>query len=331
MGIFNEHSSSSKTISSSDGERGPPGPQGPQGPPGTVFKVDANGNHDLENKKLTNVNNGDADKDVMVKLQIEGYVNNKTQYLDGVQPAKVTSNKAVIYSNNGSIHSNALYLKDAPDDGHSNEIRILTPHQSYNNIQLKIPDLKNYDGNGSRPSSEIMVTSVDQTVTGKKIFRNIEVPNPTTNSQAVPKSYLDSEIAKIPSVGTSQFVLKSGSTMTGDLILQSQPYPVSGNANKAISYNTASAIFLSKKDGGSMEQTLDMNNHFITNVKDPVNAGHCVNKKYTDAKLGTKADLSKTTTQTFQGRVQVPDFNQSSHSGSDLVNLRYINNTYLNK
>ena len=86
---------------------GLPGPEGPIGPKGNGFKLDANGNYDMENKKLTNVRNGDADKDVMVKLQIEGYVNNKTQYLDGVQPAKVTNNKAVIYSNNGSIHSNA--------------------------------------------------------------------------------------------------------------------------------------------------------------------------------------------------------------------------------
>ena len=80
-----------------------------------------------------------------------------------------------------------------------------------------------------------------------------------------------------------------------------------------------------------MEQTLDMNNNFITNVKDPVNLDHCVNKKYTDAKLGTKADLSKTTTQTFQGRVQVPDFNPGQHNGSDIVNLRYINGIFLNK
>ena len=41
---------------------------------------------------------------------------------------------------------------------------------------------------------------------------------------------------------------KSGGTMTGDIILQSQPYPAQGNTNKAISYNTARAIFLSKVD-----------------------------------------------------------------------------------
>ena len=73
--------------------------------------------------------------------------------------------------------------------------------------------------------------------------------------------------------------------MTGDIILQSQPYPVQGNTNKAISYNTARAIFLSKKEGGQMESVLDMNGHYITNIRDPVNTDHGVNKKYVDNEI----------------------------------------------
>ena len=101
------------------------------------------------------------------------------------------NDKAVIYSGTGSVHAQNLYLKDAPDDGLSNELRILTPHQSYNNIHLNIPDLKNFNGYGGRPSSEMMITSVDQTVTGKKTFQNIEVPTPTSNNQASNKYYVD--------------------------------------------------------------------------------------------------------------------------------------------
>ena len=82
--------------------------------------------------------------------------------------------------------------------------------------------------------------------------------------------------------------------MTGDLILQSQPYPVHGNTNKAISYNTARAIFLSKKEGGSMEQTLDMNNNTIFNVKDPLQADQATNKKYVDNQLAKKLDKDTT-------------------------------------
>ena len=78
--------------------------------------------------------------------------------------------------------------------------------------------------------------------------------------------------------------------MTGDLILQSQPYPVHGNTNKAISYNTARAIFLSKKEGGVMEAGINMNNHTIYNVKDPTQADQATNKKYVDNQLVKKLD-----------------------------------------
>ena len=118
----------------------------------------------------------------------------------------------------------------------------------------------------------------------------VNVEKGTNNDDVVTKSQLDSEIANISIPDTSQFVKKSGATMTGDLILQPQPYPIHGNTNKAISYIAARAIFLSKKEGGSMLQPLDMNNHFITNIKDPVNSDHVVNKKYADNQLAKKLD-----------------------------------------
>ena len=118
----------------------------------------------------------------------------------------------------------------------------------------------------------------------------VNVEKGTNNDDVVTKSQLDSEIAKIPSVDTTQFVKKTGATMSGDLILQPQPYPIHGNTNKALSYNAARIIFLSKKEGGSMLQPLDMNNHFITNIKDPVNSDHGVNKKYVDNQLSKKLD-----------------------------------------
>ena len=118
----------------------------------------------------------------------------------------------------------------------------------------------------------------------------VNVKQGTNNNDVVTKSQLDSEIAKIPSVDTTQFVKKTGATMSGDLILQPQPYPIHGNTNKALSYNAAREIFLSKKEGGSMLQSLDMNNHFITNIKDPVNSDHGVNKKYVDNQLAKKLD-----------------------------------------
>ena len=118
----------------------------------------------------------------------------------------------------------------------------------------------------------------------------VNVKQGTNNNDVVTKSYLDSEIAKIPSVDTSQFMLKAGDTMTGSLIVPKDNYPVQGNLNKVISYETQREIFLSKEEGGLMKQSINMNNNFITNVKDPVNSDHCVNKKYVENQLEKKLD-----------------------------------------
>ena len=96
-------------------------------------------------------------------------VHTKTALLDGARAGYVTNNKAAIYSGTGSLHAQSLYLKDAPDGArNSDEIRIMTEHQSYDNVHLYIPNLQNYDGYGGRRRSEMMVTSVDQTIDGKK-------------------------------------------------------------------------------------------------------------------------------------------------------------------
>ena len=131
----------------------------------------------------------------------------------------------------------------------------------------------------------------DYDIQNKKL---VNVKEGTDNDDVVIKSQLNSEIAKIPSVDTTQFVKKTGATMTGDLILQPQQYPIHGNTHKVISYATTRTIFLSKKEGGSMLQSLDMNNHFITNIKDPVNSDHGVNKKYVDNQLVKKLDKDTT-------------------------------------
>ena len=48
------------------GPRGLPGLPGPPGAQGVGFKLNSDGNYDMEQKKLTNVRNGDADKDDML-------------------------------------------------------------------------------------------------------------------------------------------------------------------------------------------------------------------------------------------------------------------------
>ena len=275
MGLFNEHSSTTKTDSSISQI---PGPQG------IGYKLDANGNFDIENKKLTNVKNGDENNDVMNKSQIESYVSNKTIYLKNVNPGQVINNKAVIYSNTGSVHSNAFYLKDR----YGQETILHNEDQDDNQIRLYIPNLKNNDSFGGRLKSSVMVTSINQTIEGKKIFHDIQVPNPVIDGHASNKAYVDNEITKI----SDNYVRKSGDSMIGSLIVPKDNYPIQGNLDKVISYETQREIFLSKKEGGRMLQPIDMNGFSIDNLPLPTAVDHASTKGYTDNKVDSKANKS---------------------------------------
>jgi len=76
--------------------------------------------------------------------------------------------------------------------------------------------------------------------------------------------------------------------MTGDLILPSYVYPIHGDLKKAIGYEAMREIFLSKKEGGTMEQALYLSNHHIANVRTPFLNDHAANKLYVDVHLSTK-------------------------------------------
>ena len=74
------------------------------------------------------------------------------------------------------------------------------------------------------------------------------------------------------------------------LRLRSNPYPVQGDFSKVINYQDTRNIFLSKKEGGKMEASIDMNNNTLYNVKDPEHLGQATNKKIVDNQLVKKLD-----------------------------------------
>ena len=237
-----------------------------KGLPGVGFKLTVTGDYDMQNKKLTNVKSGTDSNDAVNKSQLDA----TTNLLHGSRAGDVVNDKAVIYSNTGAVHANSLYIEDPSDQGNSNEVRIMTEHQSYPNIHLNIPDLHNFDGHGGRPKSELMVTSVEQTVTGKKVFENIEVHDPTSNNQAANKNYADTKLSL------------TGGTMTGDLILPHHNYPIPGNTNKVINYESQREIFLSRQESFPMEADINMNNNFIQNIATPTSSHQVTNKGYCD-------------------------------------------------
>ena len=248
---------------------------GQRGLPGIGFALDGNNNYDIQNKKLVNVGEGVDLTDAVTKSQI--------QLLDNT-PGNVQVDKAVVYSDTGSIHTNSIYLQDTPDGaGNFNSTRLLTEQQSYDNIHLYVPDLQNFDGYGGRRRSEVMVTSTDQNISGRKTFSNCVVSEPTTSTQAANKKYVDDEIKKIPTPNLpsvlSAYVKKDGST--------------------------------------SMTGNLDMGNNQIKTVAKPTDDTDAVTKKYFEDKLEQSHLVTSHKTNVFK---YLKDSNESSSEYNITVN-----------
>ena len=75
---------------------------------------------------------------------------------------------------------------------------------------------------------------------------------------------------------------KTGGVLSGDLILPRDRFPVQGNSNKAVSYETQREIFLSRKESFPMQADINMNNNFLQNVATPTSSHQGANKGYCD-------------------------------------------------
>ena len=133
------------------------------------------------------------------------------------------------------------------------------------------------------------------------------------------KDYVDFEITK----QNSKFVKKTGDVLTGDLILPHDNYPVQGNTNKAVSYETQREIFLSRKESFPMQADINMNNNFIQNVATPTTSHQGANKGYCDYNFlnrqkGGRIMGSLSMNQNDLFEIPAPKF------GSSAVNKNYV-------
>ena len=354
MGIFNEHSSPSNSAANT----------GTVGRPGIGFKLTDTGDYDMQNKKLVNVKSGTDSNDAANKSQLDS----STILLQGSRAGDVVNDKAVIYSNTGAVHARSLYLLDDPQDGNRNEVRLETPHQSYGNIHLNIPDLHNFDGYGGRPKSEVMVTSVEQTVTGKKVFENIEVHNPTSNNQATNKHYVDhnflnqitggqiggdldmrgntikylkldnteSAAARVAELNLK--LNRSGDKMDGDINMNNnfiQNIATPTSSHQGVNKGYCDYNFLNRQKGGVIMGPLSMNRNDLIGIPDTPKYGYsAVNKNYVDGEIGKIASVD--TTQLIKKDGSVPmaaDLDMGTHKISNVVNPEFdtdvVNKQYL--
>ena len=116
---------------------------------------------------------------------------------------------------------------------------------------------------------------------------------------------------------------KTGGVLSGDLILPRDSFPVQGNTNKAVSYETQREIFLSRKESFPMQADINMNNNFLQNVATPTSSHQGVNKGYCDYNFLNKqkggvlmGSLSMNQNDLFE--IPAPKY------GSSAVNKNYV-------
>ena len=141
------------------------------------------------------------------------------------------------------------------------------------------------------------------------------------------KDYVDFEITKQNASINNTFVKKTGDQMNGDLILPHDSYPVEGNTNKAISYETQREIFLSRRESFPMQADINMNNNFIQNVATPTSSHQVTNKGYCDYNFLNRQKggvLMGPLSMNRNDLTGIPDTPKFGHSA---VNKNYVDST----
>ena len=107
------------------------------------------------------------------------------------------------------------------------------------------------------------------------------------------------------------------------MILPHDSFPVQGNTNKAVSYETQREIFLSRKESFPMQADINMNNNFIQNVATPTTSHQGANKGYCDYNFLNKQKggvLMGSLSMNQNDLFEIP----SPKHGSSAVNKNYV-------
>ena len=245
MGIFNE-----QTFDH-------PFAKGIQGAPGVGFSLTADGNYDMNKKRLTNVGAPSANTDAATK-----------KYVDDNSSGTPSTSRLTVDSN--------IDMKD--------RFRILNlkhPVDSDEPATKQYSDSRFLDRNGSR------------TMIGNLSMNNnkiIKVGTPTANDDVATKKYVDDS-----KVDGSDFLKIDGTRrMTGDLNMNNNrifnlPAPTGGNQPTPLAFTDLKYV---ARDGSStMTNNLNMDNKKIINLRPPTSNTDAATKKYVDDNTGAP-DLS---------------------------------------
>ena len=130
--------------------------------------------------KIRNVAAPTTQTGVTTKKYVDDGLNSKVANSQ-VMTNDAEAGKLVKYLPDKGIITPKLYIPDQFNDS----VILEAEEQDVDDIHLKIPNLKNYDGNGGRRKSSVVVSSVDNTLTGKIILPSGNLVVKDGNDQAI--------------------------------------------------------------------------------------------------------------------------------------------------
>ena len=284
MGIFNEQSFDH------------PFAKGIQGAPGVGFSLTADGNYDMNKKRLTNVGAPSANTDAATKkyvddnsggsptttrLTVDSNIDMKDRYrilnlkhpVDADEPATKQYSDSKFLDRNGSrtmignlnMNNNRIFNLPAPTGGNQP-----TP--------LAFTDLKYV----ARDGTSTMTNNLN--MDNKKI---INLRPPSSDTDATNKKYVDDSL--------SPYFKKDGSIkITGNVDINNNKIlnvPMPRSNNEPITRIYGNSNYLKLNGIIPMMGNLNMNNRKIYNISTPTNNNDAATKKYVDDHSGSP-DLS---------------------------------------
>ena len=281
MGIFNEHSSDH------------PFAKGIQGAPGVGFSLTADGNYDMNKKRLTNVGAPSANTDAATK-----------KYVDDNSGGSPKTSGLTVDSNINMKNTYRITNLSTPLDG-------------------KEPPTKEYvdntflDRDGSYPMKGNL--NMDNN-------KMVKVGAPTANDDAATKKYVDD--AKVD--GSDFLKLDGTREMTGDLNMNMKRISFLGdpqNALDAVPLFYASTKYLNL-DGSFSKMTgnIDMNNNRIFNLPAPNGNNQPTPLAFTDLKYVARDGSSTMTNNLNMDNKKIINLRPPT-SDTDVTNKKYVDDS----
>ena len=326
MGIFNEQSFDH------------PFAKGIQGAPGVGFSLTADGNYDMNKKKLTNVgapsNNTDAATKKYVddnssgsptttRLTVDSNIDMKDRYriLNLKHPVDSDEPATKQYSDSRFLDRNGSRTMIGNLSMNNNKIiKVGTPTANDDVATKKYVDDKS---SGSLTSTRL---TVDSNIDMKNTYRITNLKTPLDGKEPPTKDYVD-----------NTFLDRDGSyPMKGNLNMDNNrifnlPAPNGGNQPTPLAFTDLKYV---ARDGSStMTNNLNMDNKKIINLRPPTSNTDAATKKYVDDNTGTP-DLSdyleKDGTVTMTGNLNVGN-NKIINLGKPTQDNDAVNKNYADK